>query len=740
MSTQISARGQSVSHTMTTDALQPYDLQHSQVQSGDPGSNSFTVNASNETTPDSIPRRPCEGCRCLCHIRHKVKMPASLSRWFGTLTIYHTGIPLIASSCDDAMCSERQSTGLEFFYRFPVWLFDRIVHFQGYVPGGLPYCLRLNIGGVVPEDSAMLRYCQYNDEINVRRDLAGRIGYLNDYDDQGNPLLLVAASHGAYEVVEFLISYGADIRRENASGLNTEQMILQSSLLGRPLYEQTGSSTALQPFWQSSSLLVLQRSRKEVLDDSQFSCIQKCVLGLAAVDLEEQLEYLQSNIDIKDSWGRTALHWAAFRGDFSSVCTLLESGADPLALDVDEWAPLHAAAWSGCVTVLLELIKWGSDPEQANSAGDSPLHIAASSHDNNQCVEKLLHNGAGWESLNKRGRTPLMEAVRYRRQANTKTLLECGVYIDSENQCGETAFLISIRWDAIDCISLLLENDADYLIQDKCGDSVLHVAAWRAGLQTVEKLETLSMRYLKSGTKNKSGQTAQKIANLCRSTGEWCEPREWHVGFRQLLQKFDSTMDPSVDHELSDEQCIDGRGNIEDSKSVLSYGKDKIGTWMHFAGSPCVAFLIAIVSSICISLSLALWLSFNRNDISGGFTVGGYILAVTLTPIGFTYARHTGNCSCAIMAGSREGKAPDDDDSIELDEVSGTTGTSSAGERLIQEAESSASIPPRGRRAPFTLVRRASRIHDGSSTILLESTTADEENEVFYDTVESMVS
>jgi ankyrin repeat protein len=53
------------------------------------------------------------------------------------------------------------------------------------------------------------------------------------------------------------------------------------------------------------------------------------VLGLAAASLEEELYRSPENVDARDSRGRTALGWAAARGDENSVITLLRFGAEP---------------------------------------------------------------------------------------------------------------------------------------------------------------------------------------------------------------------------------------------------------------------------------------------------------------------------------------------------------------------------------------------------------------------------
>lgn len=53
-----------------------------------------------------------------------------------------------------------------------------------------------------------------------------------------------------------------------------------------------------------------------------------------------------SGVDLRDARGRTALHWAATRGDSGAVAALLDAGADRDAADAAGSTPLHEAARS----------------------------------------------------------------------------------------------------------------------------------------------------------------------------------------------------------------------------------------------------------------------------------------------------------------------------------------------------------------------------------------------------------
>jgi ankyrin repeat protein len=65
------------------------------------------------------------------------------------------------------------------------------------------------------------------------------------------------------------------------------------------------------------------------LESRIFPAVHKTILGLVNADLRQQLELSTSTIDSKDADGRTALSWAAAKGDADAVNILLEFGANP---------------------------------------------------------------------------------------------------------------------------------------------------------------------------------------------------------------------------------------------------------------------------------------------------------------------------------------------------------------------------------------------------------------------------
>lgn len=60
----------------------------------------------------------------------------------------------------------------------------------------------------------------------------------------------------------------------------------------------------------------------------------------------------------------------------------------------------------------------------------------------------------------------------------------------------------------------------------------------------------------------------------------------------------------------------------------------------------CYWIVVSIFLVVSFSLSISLWWSISHNDISGGFTVGAYVVAVASLPVGFVSYKHNDSCRC----------------------------------------------------------------------------------------------
>lgn len=161
-----------------------------------------------------------------------------------------------------------------------------------------------------------------------------------------------------------------------------------------------------------------------------------------------------SDLDARDGWGRTPLHWAAAGGHTAVVEALLARGANLRAADRWGCRPIHLAAEHGHLDVVELLLDAGADPAATLKNGKSVLHLAAHSGDLN-LVERLMRRGATFDVFaaarlghanvlsemlrrNRRlvqnrlpyGATPLHVAAEARNEAAARLLIDAGADLD----------------------------------------------------------------------------------------------------------------------------------------------------------------------------------------------------------------------------------------------------------------------------------------------------------------------
>ena len=116
-------------------------------------------------------------------------------------------------------------------------------------------------------------------------------------------------------------------------------------------------------------------------------------LGLLSEDaakgnIEAIKEHLSSGSDVngKDSLGRTPLYRAAYNGHKHVVKLLLDNKADVNTSDENGWSALHGASYKGHYDIVADLILWQANVNAKDIDGDTPLDWAKGKTD----IIKLL--------------------------------------------------------------------------------------------------------------------------------------------------------------------------------------------------------------------------------------------------------------------------------------------------------------------------------------------------------------
>lgn len=188
------------------------------------------------------------------------------------------------------------------------------------------------------------------------------------------------------------------------------------------------------------------------------------------------------DVNVRSGDLSTALLWASFRDDLTSVRMLLAAGADPnLANDLGV-TPLWAAGQNGSDAIAALLLEAGADPNLALWSGETPLMVASRSGFP-EVASQLLENGANAEARGTRDQTALMWAVAEKHPDVVKVLLEHGADVHARSSTWElvmavpphgyleynkaiphgndTALLFAAQVGDLDSARLLVEAGAD---------------------------------------------------------------------------------------------------------------------------------------------------------------------------------------------------------------------------------------------------------------------------------------
>ncbi|WP_375316208.1 ankyrin repeat domain-containing protein [Wolbachia endosymbiont (group A) of Colletes cunicularius] len=274
-----------------------------------------------------------------------------------------------------------------------------------------------------------------------------------------------AVYYNALDVVKFLVNKGADINAKDKD-----------------------SKTPLDLAAQENDKSVAEFLKQKELDKKLLAAVQDA--GLNEVkDLINQ----KANINAKDMYGWTPLHFAASRDKLSVVEFLFNNNANVKTKDVYGNTPLHVAAQ---YSSNLEIVKFLLDKDVSGinditNNGWTPLHLAIQGNKLNT-VELLLDRGADIEVRDIYNQTSLdlatrkgyldiagiLKQVQLDRKLLTivesggfneaKGLIAQGANVDTKDKDGNTLLYSAAEIGDLNPVKLLLDNGAN--IEAKNGE------------------------------------------------------------------------------------------------------------------------------------------------------------------------------------------------------------------------------------------------------------------------------
>jgi hypothetical protein len=152
-----------------------------------------------------------------------------------------------------------------------------------------------------------------------------------------------------------------------------------------------------------------------------------------SIQLAKELIAAGCDVRATDEHSKTALHWAAARGQVELVALLLENGADaraqiknPHGISEDLDTPLHLAlhrttADAEVLSIIALLVQHGADVNAKARFDNTPLHIAAYLS-TPAVIRELRLRGARIDAKTSDGKTPMDLATRFHKSSNIQAL------------------------------------------------------------------------------------------------------------------------------------------------------------------------------------------------------------------------------------------------------------------------------------------------------------------------------
>ncbi|MCD4785945.1 MAG: ankyrin repeat domain-containing protein [Candidatus Eremiobacteraeota bacterium] len=293
------------------------------------------------------------------------------------------------------------------------------------------------------------------------------------YDD-----FFEAVKNGRTDKVEEYINQGADVNAKNKRG---------QTPLG--LAAEMGNTDVVRLLKRKKLPLGLLALSFFILISLIFASFMFFKLKKANVNVKDS-----SNINAKDSYGRTPLHNAAGKGETDTAKHLISKGASISARDNGGRMPLHYAATKGETNTAELLISKGASVNSKDNDARTPLHHAAGKGETDT-AKLFISKGASVNSKDNYGAAPLHYAAGKGRTDTAKLLISNGASIDVKDNGERTPLHYTAKYGKTDTAKLFISKGADVNAKDNYGMTPLKYAVRNGHTNTVNLLRKYGERY-----------------------------------------------------------------------------------------------------------------------------------------------------------------------------------------------------------------------------------------------------
>lgn len=167
-----------------------------------------------------------------------------------------------------------------------------------------------------------------------------------------------------------------------------------------------------------------------------------------------------SDVNVAQVDGMTALHWAARHDDLAAARVLLAAKANPKVVNRYGVTPLSLACTNGNTEMVTLLLEAGADANAALPGGETPLMTAARTGRLGP-VKALLARGADAYAKLPQGQTAMMWAAADGHPEVVQALIDAGADFKTALPIGFTPMLFAVRAGHTPVVQVLLKAGVD---------------------------------------------------------------------------------------------------------------------------------------------------------------------------------------------------------------------------------------------------------------------------------------
>lgn len=347
-------------------------------------------------------------------------------------------------------------------------------------------------------------------------------------DKRGLTPLHLATKLKDPSILNFLLSLGARDNVKTKDGdtalelaifngnLETAKTLIESgssNVNSRDKYDRTPLHKAAAKFNNVAIVksLLSQGADCNLKNDDGESALKIAIVN-DNLETAKILIQIVENIDSQDKWGNTALQLAVEKSsdDTGLIKSLLLRGADVKIKNKNGVTALMHAVIKDNLEVAQLLIDAGADVNCQDESNRTLLHMALEDSGKNLSMAKLLINsGVNVNVKDKSGRIPLHLAAANSNDASfIRDLISRTAGVDHKTDTGDTALFFALRRNNIDTAKVIIKYTKNLNLQDKNGETALHLASYSHKVNDPELTEDLLSRGANVELKDNDGFTA----------------------------------------------------------------------------------------------------------------------------------------------------------------------------------------------------------------------------------------